>query len=493
MNDHKNNTKRLSEESVQEELQTHPHLLAALAQNALTVAESLRDNHFRKTAKFVTDLRKAIARSDEPLLNLGRVDDTDWSQVQSEVVTFIDGGFGASPISSRVPILLRVGSYSVRTGERSLAQREQFGFYPVILGDIEGGSKERHDFSSLVRFMAEALGGLAMLERTPELNVLLFHGPLVQFMGTYAGHTPFTEGDIDIFLKQYSLNAEAGRQMKEEFLREAYIDIYPQMAEEYSDEWVRLRLFEPLAWIAYLYRRIVQEAAKRIPKPIIVGVVERGRLREFSERILLDRVFRNSRLKGRSDYFNNTFARPDLTSPKAVLDKLGYNDDLLLAMLLQVGEYSEPWEMIKNKSLHRGEITLPGVVGPHMVNWKPLNTPSKIGFPAVLGSYVQVSNTTMPVRIEVFHQLGEDQVVEAVRRVYLYSQLLPGYGFPVGLHIADKYAHVPGWLLSAYSKLIKYHLGVSLQNGEISDEAMRRILIQSIYMTHRDWLFRPRD
>jgi hypothetical protein len=69
--------------------------------------------------------------------------------------------------------------------------------------------------------------------------------------------------------------------------------------------------------------------------------------------------------------------------------------------------------------------------------------------------------------------------------------MLPGYGFPVGLDIADKYAHVPSWLTDAYGKLIKHQLGVSLQSGEVSDAQMRRILIQAIYMTHRDWLFRP--
>ena len=77
--------------------------------------------------------------------------------------------------------------------------------------------------------------------------------------------------------------------------------------------------------------------------------------------------------------------------------------------------------------------------------------------------------------------------------MYLYSRLLPHYGFPVGLDIVDKYAHVPAWLTSAYSKMLKHHLGVSLQKGEISDLEMRRILVQAIYMSHRDWIFRPQS
>jgi hypothetical protein len=59
------------------------------------------------------------------------------------------------------------------------------------------------------------------------------------------------------------------------------------------------------------------------------------------------------------------------------------------------------------------------------------------------------------------------------------------------LHIADKYAHVPSWLTQAYGKLLRFHLGVSLQRGEINDREMQRLLVQAIYMTHRDWLFRP--
>jgi len=486
--------RHLTEEGVQEDLQRQPHLMMKLAENALTVAESLRDNYFKNTAKFVVALRKAMylankgQRPDSPLKAYS-VGEVDWSQYQNEVVTFIDGGIGRVQISSQVPILLRVGSYCVRTGERRLAKREQFGYYPVILGDLEGGSKERKDFPDIVRITAELLGGLSALERIPDLSVLMFHGPLVYLMGGYAGHTPFTEKDIDLFLQHYAPDPAVATQLKEEFLHEAFVDIYPLMTE-HADEWVRRRLFEPLAWMAFLYRRLIQEARKRKRVPLIAGVVERGDLREFSERILLERVFRGLRAKDRLDYFNEMYGRSDLKSPKSLLDKLGYTDTLLLAMLLRPGEYSEPWSISKYDGLRKGEVSLPGESGTSTVDFEPLK-PGPIGFPRVLGCYVHVSETTEPVRVEVFEALGHEQLAEAARRVYLYSRLLPGYGFPVGLDIADKFAHVPNWLTDAYGKLIRHHLGVSLQRGEISDAEMRRILIQAIYMTHRDWLFRP--
>lgn len=485
---------RLTEAGVREELQRQPHILMRLAENALTVAESLRNNYFQNTAQLVTALRRSIylaeqGQSYEPVLAPATVGDANWNNYRGEVVTFIDGGIGSVRFSSQVPILLRVGSYQVRTGETRLREREQFGYYPVILGDLEGGSKERKDFTDIVRITAELLGGLAALARARDLRVLMFHGPLVYMVGSYAGHTPFTERDIDLFLHNYAGDLAFARDLKEGFLQEARVDIYPHMTTNHSD-WVKRRLFEPLAWMAYLYRRLIREAKTRNPAPLIAGVVERGELREFSEKILLERVFRGMRKKGNDDYFNEMFGRLDLNSPKALLDRLGYTDTLLLAMILQPGQFSDPWTVGKYDGLRHGSVSLPGESSTTTVSFESL-TPERGGFPAVQATYLQVTETTEPIRIELFSELGADQVAEAARRAYLYSRLLPGYGFPVGLDVVDKYAKVPAWLTDAYSKLIQFELGVSLQKGEISDAEMRRILVQAIYMTHRDWMFRP--
>ena len=466
-----------------------------LAENALTVAESLRNNYFSNTASFIADLRRtmtefASGRRDNPLLGVSEIEDLDWANLQGEVVTFIDGGLGSVRISSQVPILLRVGSYTVRTGERRLAEREQFRYYPVILGDLEGGSKQRRDFPDIVRITAELLGGLSALERTSDLSVLMFHGPLVYLMGGYSGHTPFTEGDIDLFLNHYAPESDFAKEIKEDFFSQALLDVYPKMTDR-SDEWVRRRLFEPLAWISYLCRRMVKVAKERNPVPVIAGVVERGNSRDFSEKVLLERVFRGLRMKGNGDHFNDMYGRTDLNSPSSLLDRLGYTDSLLMGMLLRPGQYSEPWEMkAKYDGLRRTDVSLPGESGTATVNFAPLR-PGAFGFPRVSGYYLHISETTEPIRVEVFKDLSSQQVAAAARRTYMYARLLPGYGFPVGLDIADKHAHVPDWLTDAYGKLIRHHLGVSLQTGSISDSEMRQILVQAIYMTHRDWLFRP--
>src|SRR5205085_1624598 len=52
--------RRPTVEGVRDDLQRQPYLLVRLAENALTVAESLRDNYFKNTAEFITALRKAM-------------------------------------------------------------------------------------------------------------------------------------------------------------------------------------------------------------------------------------------------------------------------------------------------------------------------------------------------------------------------------------------------------------------------------------------------
>ena len=227
-------------EKVVKDLQRQPHLFMSLAENAFTVAESLRDNYFHNTAKFIATLRISIRDAiqkgnHDPVLTVYDIENANWEAMQNEVVTFIDAGVGQAQISGQVPILLRVGSYSVRIGERHLAEREQFGYYPVILGDLEGGSKGRPDFIDIVRITAELLGGLSALERTPDLRVLMFHGPLVYIMSGYAGHTPFTEQDINLFLRQYTPDQDLGQQIKEDFFQQAKLDIYPQMTESFPE------------------------------------------------------------------------------------------------------------------------------------------------------------------------------------------------------------------------------------------------------------------
>lgn len=476
-------------EGVAREIAQRPHIFVALMQNALTVAHSLRDNYFRNTAGLVSRLRQhrsggpGAEATGQPLIAVQGIDlEKGWDDYCGEEIAFVDGGVGSVEILSQVPMLLRVGTYKVKTGERNLSQREEFGFYPIVLGDLAGGSKERKDYPDIVRIIAELLGMLHTLERYRNLDVLVLHGPLVYLMGQYAGHIPFTEEDVDVFLGNYAVAPE----LKEEFRREV-VRIYLQMTGQWrSPSWVgRLEGgYEPICLIRFLLRKILQTVKSRGTRTLICGVAERGTSSEYLRRFLFPRALDLDR-----DFFNTLFSRTDINSAKAAVDRLGYNDPLLLSMLLEPGEYTETFNMDKYGEFREagGRPELDDV----RVDYSIFRPDGPFPFPTISGFYLQVSENSFPIRVEVFGDLAAEQAREVAQRVFLYSSLLPGYAFPVGLDIVDKFARVPQWLTDAYGKLIKYHLRTQLFEGKITDEQLRRILVQAIYATQRDWLFRP--
>jgi hypothetical protein len=99
MNQESPQDRRLTEAGVREDLQRQPHLLMKLAENALIVAENLRHNYFKNTTEFIKDLRRAMQETakgqrSDAILTVHNVENAEWSSVQGEVVTFIDGGLG---------------------------------------------------------------------------------------------------------------------------------------------------------------------------------------------------------------------------------------------------------------------------------------------------------------------------------------------------------------------------------------------------------------
>jgi hypothetical protein len=131
-----------------QELAKRPYIFVAQAQNALTIAHSLRDNYLRNTAARVARFREHLAKGTEsikggkPLFaNTSLAIGKHWDAYRSEEIAFVDSGVGCVEILSQVPMLLRVATYKVIAGEYMLSQREEFGFYPVILATCSVGAK----------------------------------------------------------------------------------------------------------------------------------------------------------------------------------------------------------------------------------------------------------------------------------------------------------------------------------------------------------------
>ena len=128
------------------------------------------------------------------------------------------------------------------------------------------------------------------------------------------------------------------------------------------------------------------------------------------------------RAKDNQDYFNRSSAcRPD--SPRAFLERLGYTDTLCLrwssgrACGAKRGASRSTKGCGRPGSPYRGSRLAPRSTS--------FITPWADRFPAVTGCYVHVSETTEPIRVEVFSELGETQIEGAAIAAYLYSRYCP--------------------------------------------------------------------
>ena len=109
-------------------------------------------------------------------------------------------------------------------------------------------------------------------------------------------------------------------------------------------------------------------------------------------------------------------------------------------------------------------------------------------YPCPQVSYVQVSEWSAPIRLEMFEgNLNSFQ--EAASLISHCALLLPRYAFPVGLDIVDRFAKVPNWMtrpINTYTTVQALKRALDLGDTR-SFDALRRMLCGS----GREWLLRP--
>jgi|GEM_PF-723114 len=428
-----------------------------------------------------------------------------WEKLKGHSFAFVDGGLAVPDTLFGGPVLLQVGTYTVQPGERDLQKREDFRMYPVLHRAFEGGDPHAEGFPSLIRMIAECLGGLSALYRNEGLSGLFFHGPLVYPMASFAGSSPFSEGDIDSFLQEGDFKDAEGRSLKERYLTHMDQVCYPLMTED-SSSLVGHRVFEPVTWLAFLLNDFLRLAQRRGKSPLIAGAVERVQTSLFVEKVVFPRLFRWCKQHDSGGSLNQFLGRTDLSDPKRSVERLGYNDAIFTAMLLQEGEYTEFWELPYTEQFRPCDVQFPHLKHPVSLDFRVLASNRvivdgvRVGFPSVRGSYLQVSSEREPIRVEVFSELdllsSGTHLQEALALAIMFSKLLPGYGFPVGLDIADKFAHIPKWMSGGYQKALD--LQMQLQEAGLSErtpveQERSRLISLARRLQKRAWHARPKS
>lgn len=452
---------------IRERLHKEPDIFLLLAQNSISVARSLRQLYLEVSIEIAERIRASLfddGDKEDDKLTIRKIDPS--IALPHLTACFIDGGVGEAEIFFRVPLIVRGGIFRVKEGERDLEHRETFEFFPVLIGDLEGGEKSRSDYASVVRIIVElaAIWHVLQGSKYSDINLIMLHGPLLYRLSAYTDHW-FYESDI----KHMTEDAETLIQGYKEFCKE------DPVSRDWFPIWAQERKVRANHMIAYLLKSIIQRCAER--EIYFVGAVERGAATEICKQLL------KKMLEDDASIDPLLLPNPSgqyVRDAEEIINRGNYNDPLLFSLALEPGEYlSPPWEAKERYT---------GFVGPLEGFGEWLKTIVPIAY-----TYLKPVENALALRVEFPLDMGkQDDVMQLVMtKVYQYARLLPNYAFPIGLDVVDKFAKVPKWMVEAYRKYIMFNFGRLAQEGTFDQTELERMLL--FYHLHqRSFFNRPK-
>ena len=178
-------------------LQGDPDLFVRIAENALLVAEDLREDYFTSTLELARAMREQFRAGEGPY----QIRQVPRDIPEPCAVAFVDGGISKVDVGLGVPLIVRAGIFRVKQGERDLDKRETFDHFPLMLGQLRGGLKANSKYGDVVREIVE-LGAMVTAledERFCDIRLLMLHGPLQFVSGPFFEHWFYPE-DYDQML-----------------------------------------------------------------------------------------------------------------------------------------------------------------------------------------------------------------------------------------------------------------------------------------------------
>lgn len=427
-----------------------PHILTPLFAHVLSLRSEDNLNFVIELKKIAEQIRGLlIEHGQSARINGFEKSHLDlWSEMQGKRVAFLDGGVARIPSIARLePLAMRVGVYTVVPGESKMDEREKWWMRSFVIGDLVDPKQpiteatDRKRLLEAARYTFEPLTALYSLDQDSSIAFLLIHGPLVNQFAMYdEGEPNFIPALDPDFLQRYGVTEAAVEGSVE--------DIPPNLQED-KHSWNHFMA---------VYTHIMKLVHHH---PIaIAGVVERGVGRSLTRAVLS--AMEKDRVIGQA-------YRKRIDS---ILERYDISDDFLFGCILRPGEYVTPLRVQKNYKRRARD------------RWQPVVQQ----LPLPRATMVKTAETAFPFRIEM-NEAAANQAESLIRLVYHTSRLLPRYGFPVGLDIADKYAKVPDWIARGISgEMSASVIRKAISTGDPHVVAQVRQLLAS---TPRDFFFRP--
>lgn len=411
-------------------LQGDPDLFVRIAENALLVAEDLREDYFRSTLELARAMRDQFRSGDGPY----QIKPVSREIPEPCAVAFVDGGISKIDVGLGVPLIVRAGIFRVKQGERDLDKRETFDHFPLMLGQLRGGLKASSKYGDVVREIVE-LGALVTAledDRFSDIRLLMLHGPLQFVSGPFFEHWFYPED------YEQMLGLAEDRPHVKQVLGQ--FTGWCKQCELYGSARCKHDIFSKhlpaVCMLAFLQEYVFKRAAEK--DVLVCGVIERSFGRGITKHVVRSMLESSPEIFSRLLESLEIADRAESTQADAILDATRYNDAVLLALALDRAEYLDWYAVDPLSRVHDERVQL---------------------FPPVQTTFVRTTSAKYPMRIEAPASYDMSQLDEILGRAFEYASLLPNFAFPIGLDIVDKFAAIPGWMTKAYKQLILAQFG----------------------------------
>jgi len=440
--------------SIKEKLR-QPHILEQMLKASGDLSAPAQLRFLETVDKLATQLRSVLLATGR-IVRIERNHGTFWPSIKGQRTGFVDGGLANLSMLGSAPIAARVGGYMVTPGIDG-PERENFTVLKYLIDELYAHDSDGiysdsfPDIGALrdaARISIEAAGAVRMLSEYPDLKWLLVHGALVNPVSRYS--------DI----------------MQEGQVRHRFPDFSDVVLQEFLPPAEPPRFGRDRNFISTHLRQL--QLLNNSPT-ITCGVIERESTTTSVCRAVLaslDDQEIEDLLPVTPSEWKRWFRSSVDPAVDEDLEGQRITDSLLFRCVLEPGEALLPVEVDRNE-LRRAPKAWADIV---------------VQYPKPQVSFLQVSEWSPPIRIEIFKK-DIERFTEVAALVFHCALLLPRYSFPVGLDIVDKFARIPDWM----SRPVNTHTTVramqtALDRGdERLFDALRRMLCGS----GREFLLRP--
>jgi hypothetical protein len=433
-----------------------PHMLERMLQVAGDLSAPAQHRFMETVELLAQDLRAVLLHTGQ-IIRLEKDHKTLWKSVSGKPVGFVDGGLASLSMLGSAPIAARVGGYTVTPGIHD-ETREQFTHLKFLIDELytydDGNSVFSDSFPDVgalrdaARISVEAGGAVQLVSDRPDLAWLMLHGSLVNPVSRYT--------DV----------------MRDGQVRNRFPDFSAAHLKDLLPEPDCRRKGRDRNFISVYLRQL--ELLQRA-EAVVCGVVERESTTSIVCRAVLDNL-KNADIADVIAQPPDEWKRDFRQAVDPLYDDESegqrITDSLLFRCVLEPGEALIPVPLDRNER-RRAPRAWQDVIARYPKPWV---------------SYMQVTEWSPPVRIEIFEK-DVPRFKETAKLVFHCALLLPRYAFPVGLDIVDKFAKVPNWM----SRPVNTHTAVvalkqALDSGDTRlFNGLRRMLCGS----SRDFLLRP--